>query len=34
MDKLVLVLKAQEDYAAAEELEIRATRIRVTHGLR
>jgi len=33
MDKLVLVLKAQEEFAAAEELEIRATRIRTKQAL-
>jgi len=33
MDKLALVLKSQEDFAAAEELEIRATRIRTKHAL-
>lgn len=31
MDKLALVRRAQEDFAAAEELEMRATRIRVLH---
>jgi tetratricopeptide (TPR) repeat protein len=33
MDKLVLVLRSQEDFAAAEELEIRATRIRTKQVL-
>ena len=34
MEKLAGVLRVQEDYAGAEELEIRATRIRVLHGIR
>jgi len=33
MDKLVLVLRSQEEFAAAEELEIRATRIRTKQAL-
>jgi len=33
MDKLALILKSQEECAAAEELEIRATRIRTKHAL-
>jgi len=34
MEKLAAVLRVQEDYAGAEDLEIRATRIRVLHGIR
>ncbi len=34
MEKLAAVLRVQEDYAGAEELEIRATRIRVKRGIR
>jgi hypothetical protein len=34
MEKLAAVLRVQEDYAGAEELEIRATRIRVKNGIR
>ena len=33
MDRLALVLRSQEDFAAAEELEIRATRIRTKQAL-
>jgi len=34
MEKLAAVLREQQDFAGAEELEIRATRIRVTHSIR
>ena len=34
MEKLAAVLRTQEDYAGAEALEIRATRIRVKHSIR
>jgi tetratricopeptide (TPR) repeat protein len=34
MDRLAATLRQQEDYAGAEELEMRATRIRVTHAIR
>jgi tetratricopeptide (TPR) repeat protein len=34
MDRLAATLRLQEDYAGAEELEMRATRIRITHALR
>ena len=34
MESLAGVLRAKEDYAGAEELEIRATRIRVLHAIR
>src|SRR5689334_10535251 len=34
MEKLAAVLRIQEDYAGAEALEIRATRIRVKHSIR
>jgi tetratricopeptide (TPR) repeat protein len=34
MDNYAVVLRAQEDYAGAEALEIRATRIRVIHAIR
>ena len=33
MDKLALVLRSQEEFAAAQDLEIRADRIRTTHAL-
>jgi tetratricopeptide (TPR) repeat protein len=34
MEKLAAVLREEQDYAGAEELEIRATRIRVLHTIR
>ena len=34
MERLAATLRQQEDYAGAEELEIRATRIRVLHTIR
>jgi tetratricopeptide (TPR) repeat protein len=34
MEKLAAVLREQQDFAGAEELEIRATRIRVIHAIR
>jgi tetratricopeptide (TPR) repeat protein len=34
MEKLAVVLRAQEDFAGAEQLEMRATRIRVTRAIR
>ena len=34
MEKLAAVLREQQDFAGAEELEIRATRIRVAHAIR
>jgi tetratricopeptide (TPR) repeat protein len=34
MERFAVVLRAQEDFAGAEELEMRATRIRVFHAIR